>query len=372
MIIQELNQQIQDACQACGLHTSDVYLMSLAGNTSMTHLFMGLSPKWLIREPYIPVINSPDIQKADTYGLQINPAGRVFIMPNIGSYFGGDLIAGILHSGINQQAEPAILVDVGTNAEVVLGNDSWLVACAGAAGPALEGGVAQIGMMARSGVIDRLHIEPETRVFQIHTIDEKKPIGICGSGMIDLAANLFLAGMIDLRGRFVPANCGRKLSMQSGLATLEIVSADESGTGRPLMISQADMDSLIRSKAAMYTILETITDSVGLSLTELETFYVAGTFGVFIDPVTAITLGMLPDLPLKTFQSLGNASLEGATKVLTSCESMTAIEQIKDKITYLELNVNQTFMNRFSAAKFLPHTDRSRFPSVKILEPITK
>ena len=132
------------------------------------------------------------------------------------------------------------------------------------------------------------------------------------------------------------------------------------------MISQVDMDSLIRSKAAMYTILETITESVGMALTDLKTFNVAGTFGAFIDPVSAVTIGMLPDLPPGTFQSLGNTSLEGATRVLTSCESMTAIEGIKEKITYLELNVNQTFMNRFSAAKFLPHTDRSRFPSVKI------
>jgi uncharacterized 2Fe-2S/4Fe-4S cluster protein (DUF4445 family) len=366
MIVDELNQRIQNACNACGLDTSDVYLMALAGNTSMTHIFMGLSPKWLIREPYIPVINSPDVQTADAYGLQINSAGRVFILPNIGSYFGGDLIAGILHSGLSQQSDPAILVDVGTNAEVVLGNDSWLVACAGAAGPALEGGVAQIGMMAGPGVIDRLRIDPGTRVFQIHTIDDLLPIGICGSGMIDLAANLFLADMIDLRGRFVPEVCGKKLVMQSGIPYLEIVSADESGTGQPLMISQADMDSLIRSKAAMYTILETITESVGMALADLKTFHVAGTFGAFIDPVSAVTIGMLPDLPPKTFQSLGNSSLEGATQVLTSCESMTAVERIKEKITYLELNVNQTFMNRFSAAKFLPHTDRSRFPSVKI------
>ncbi|MBW1864586.1 MAG: DUF4445 domain-containing protein [Deltaproteobacteria bacterium] len=334
MIVDELNQRIQNACNACGLDTSDVYLMALAGNTSMTHIFMGLSPKWLIREPYIPVINSPDVQTADAYGLQINSAGRVFILPNIGSYF--------------------------------LGNDSWLVACAGAAGPALEGGVAQIGMMAGPGVIDRLPIDPGTRVFQIHTIDDLLPIGICGSGMIDLAANLFLAGMIDLRGRFVSKVCGKKLVMQSGIPYLEIVSADESGTGQPLMISQADMDSLIRSKAAMYTILETITESVGMALADLKTFHVAGTFGAFIDPVSAVTIGMLPDLPPETFQTLGNSSLEGATQVLTSCESMTAIERIKEKITYLELNVNQTFMNRFSAAKFLPHTDRSRFPSVKI------
>jgi len=201
-------------------------------------------------------------------------------------------------------------------------------------------------------------------LFRIHTIDEMQAIGICGSGMIDLAANLFLAGMIDLRGRFVPEACGRKLNLQSGLPCLEIVSAEESGTGEPLVISQADVDSLIRSKAAMFTILETITESVGLTLEELETFFVAGTFGAFIDPVSAVAIGMLPDLPPNTFQSLGNSSLEGATRVLTSCNSMTAIEEIKEKITYLELNVNQTFMNRFSAAKFLPHTDRSRFPSV--------
>ena len=366
MIIDELNRQIRNACIASGIDTSDVYLLALAGNTTMTHLFMGLSPRWLIREPYIPVVNSPDVQKADAYGLQINPAGRVFILPNIGSYFGGDLIAGILHSGISRKADPAILVDVGTNAEVVLGNDSWLVACAGAAGPALEGGMAQIGMMAGPGVIDRLRIDPDTRAFQVHTIDEMLPMGICGSGMIDLAANLFLAGMIDLRGRFVPDVCGKKLTMQSRIPYLEIVSADDSGTGQPLMISQVDMDSLIRSKAAMFTILETITESVGMALADLKTFHVAGTFGAFIDPVSAVTIGMLPDLPPNTFQSLGNASLEGATRVLTSCESMAAIDRIKEKITYLELNVNQTFMNRFSAAKFLPHTDRSRFPSVKL------
>jgi uncharacterized 2Fe-2S/4Fe-4S cluster protein (DUF4445 family) len=365
MVIDELNLQIRNACKTCGLDTNDVYFMALAGNTCMTHLFMGLSPRWLIREPYIPVVNSPDVQKADAYGVRIHPAGRVFILPNIGSYFGGDLIAGILHSGIGRQAEPSLLVDVGTNAEVVLGNDSWLVACAGAAGPALEGGVARMGMMAGPGVIDRLHIEPETRVFHIHTIDELPPIGICGSGMIDLAASLFRAGMIDLRGRFVPEACAKRLTLRSGMPHLEVVSPADSGTGTPLVISQADMDSLIRSKAAMYTILETITESVGMTPAELKTFYVAGTFGAFIDPVSAVTIGMLPDLPLETFRSLGNSSLEGATRVLTSRDSMREIEEIREKITYLELNVNQTFMNRFSAAKFLPHTDRSRFPSVK-------
>lgn len=366
LIVRELNRQIRSACNACGLNTTDLYFMTLAGNTCMTHLFMGLTPKWIIREPYIPVTNTPGIEPATVFGLDINPAGRVFIFPNIGSYFGGDLIAGILHSGLTQETKPAMLVDVGTNAEVVLGSDSWLMACAGAAGPALEGGVAQIGMMAGPGAVDRVHIDSETKQIEVGTIDDLAPRGICGSGMIDLAAQLFKAGMIDLRGRFRPDACGQKLQVYGDMPYFEVVSAQDSGTGGVLRISQADLDSLIRSKAAMFTILETITESVGMTLNELGTFFVAGTFGAYIDPKSAVTIGMLPDLPEGTFRSLGNSSLEGATRVLTSYESLNQIEQIKSKITYLELNVNQQFMNRFSAAKFLPHTDRSRFPSIKV------
>jgi uncharacterized 2Fe-2S/4Fe-4S cluster protein (DUF4445 family) len=366
LIVDALNQQIQSACRSCGLDSTDIYFMTLAGNTCMTHLFMGLPPKWIIREPYIPVTNSPNVERASVYGLDINPAGCIFIFPNIGSYFGGDLIAGILHSGLNEQTDPAILIDVGTNAEVVLGNDSWLMACAGAAGPALEGGVAQIGMMAGPGVVDRVRIGSEPHTIQVGTIDDLPPMGICGSGMIDLAAQLFKAGMIDLRGRFISEACGQKLRHHADMPYLEVVTEKVSGTGRALKISQADLDSLIRSKAAMYTILETITGSVGMTLDELETFFVAGTFGAYIDPESAVTIGMLPDLPQGTYRSLGNSSLEGATQVLTTCESLNQIAQIKAKITYLELNVNQQFMNRFSAAKFLPHTDRSRFPSVEV------
>jgi len=361
MLLYGLNQQIRAACRSCGLDPTDIHFMTLAGNTCMTHLFMGLPPKWIIREPYIPVINCPDMHPAAVYGLEINPAGRIFIFPNIGSYFGGDLIAGILHSGINRKTDPAILVDVGTNAEVVLGNDSWLMACAGAAGPALEGGVAKIGMMAGPGVVDRVRIDADARKIQVGTIEDRLPVGICGSGMIDLAAQLFRAGMIDLRGRFVPEACAGKLQEKSEMVYLEIVPAESSGTGRALVISQADLDSLIRSKAAMYTILETITESVSMALDDLKTFFVAGTFGAFIDPESAVTIGMLPDLPAGTYRSLGNSSLEGAAQVLTSRESMDQIEQIKTKITYLELNVNQEFMNRFSAAKFIPHTNPTLF-----------
>ena len=366
LIVDGLNRQIGRMSSSCGLTAGDIYLMAVSGNTCMTHFFLNLSPHWMIREPYIPVINRPGLQRADNLGIAMNPAGRVIVFPNIGSYFGGDLMAGILYAGIHQDERTHILVDVGTNAEVVLGNQNWLVACAGAAGPALEGGVTRMGMMAGPGVVDQVAVDSDTGLFRVHTIDEKAPVGICGSGLIDLAAGLFLAGMVDVRGKFVAAQCGNRLMQTEDIATLEIVSAADSATGEAIGISQADLDSLIRSKAAMYTILETIMTTVNLSWEELTTFYVAGTFGSFIRPASAVSIGMLPDLPREKFVSLGNSSLQGATRVLTDRRSLEEIDFIREKITYLELNVNQEFMNRFSAAKFLPHTNRSLFPSVRI------
>jgi uncharacterized 2Fe-2S/4Fe-4S cluster protein (DUF4445 family) len=298
--------------------------------------------------------------------LLVNPGARVYVFPNIGSYFGGDLIAGILYSGLNQQEETAILVDVGTNAEVVLGNKNWMIACAGAAGPALEGGAARMGMMAGPGVIDRVTIDPDTRQVDIHTIEDLSPVGICGSGLIDLAAQLFLCGMLDIRGKYVAAACGSRLKDIDGLNHLVVVDRKDSATGRDLSISQADIDSLIRSKAAMYTILETLTASVGMEPRGLTRFYVAGTFGSFINPVSAISIGMIPDLALDCYRTLGNSSLGGAVRILECSGLMEEVDRIQGSITYLELNVNQDFMNRFSAAKFLPHTDPSLFPSVKL------
>ena len=365
LIIAGLNQAVQDLCRSCRLEPEDIYTLTVAGNTAMTHLFMGLDPRWIIREPYIPVVNTPEILKAAELGIQVNPGARVFIFPNVGSYFGGDLMAGIFFAGLHKLSDTAILVDVGTNAEVVVGNENWLIACAGAAGPALEGGMTKMGMVAGPGAVDRIAIDPDTHEFDLHTIDGEPPKGICGSGIIDLAAALFRSEMIDIRGKFVLAACGRHLKEIDGLAHLVVVPAAKSATGSDLTISQADLDSLIRSKAAMYTILETITAAVGITLKDLNTFFVGGTFGSFIDPRAAMAIGMLPDLPLDSYKPLGNSSLGGAALALTSVDFLKEIDGIRDRITYLELNVNQEFMNRFSAAKFLPHTNASLFPSVK-------
>jgi uncharacterized 2Fe-2S/4Fe-4S cluster protein (DUF4445 family) len=302
---------------------------------------------------------------ARNLGIRINPHGKVFVFPNVGSYFGGDVVSGILYSGMSRSETVSLLVDVGTNAEVALGGEGWLIVCAGAAGPALEGGVTKMGMMAGPGVIDKAVIDPKTRELTVHTIGEEPPVGICGSGLIDLAAQLFLAEMIDFKGRFIPSACAERLVVIDEVYHFVVVFAENSGAGMDLTISQIDLDSLIRSKAAMYTILETITTTVGVDFETLGAFYVAGTFGSFIDPESAISIGMIPDLNRERFKSLGNSSLEGATLVLQSPGHMEEIERIGQRITYLELNVNQEFMNRFSAAKCLPHTNPEKFPTVK-------
>ena len=368
LIIRGLNDAIEKLCESQQISPQQIYALSVAGNTTMTHLFLGLNPRWIIREPYIPAVNSPGVLKATELNLEVNPRARVFVFPNIGSYFGGDLIAGILFSEIYKKSHPCILVDVGTNAEVVLGNKNWLIACAGAAGPALESGVTRMGMTAGPGVIDQISVKPGSLEFDIHTIDDLPPKGICGSGVIDLAAQLFLNGMIDIRGKLVSPVCGSKIREIDGLLHLVVVPAERSASGVDLTISQADLDSLMRSKAAMYTILETITESVGISPQDVEFFYVAGTFGSFINPESATCIGMLPDLPPDRYKPLGNSSLGGATLTLQSDQYHQEIGHIRDRITYMELNVNQDFMNRFSAAKFLPHTNPKLFPSVKTVQ----
>ena len=367
-LIQEgLNRGIEKLSGLCNVQSTNIYMVVLAGNTTMTHLFMELDPRWIIREPYIPVVNRPPMYPAKELGIHIHPQARILIFPNVGSYFGGDLISGILYSGLNKMEETAILVDVGTNAEVVVGNKHWLIACAGAAGPALEGGVTKMGMMAGPGVIDTVVIDPVTREFSFKTIEDQPPKGICGSGLIDLAAQLFLSGMIDFRGRLQAAKCGSRYLEKDGVRHIVVVDRKDAFLEEDLLISQVDLDSLIRSKAAMYTILETITTTVGINLTDIEKFYVAGTFGSFIKPKSAVSIGMIPDLPIERYIALGNSSLGGAALVLTTPEAVDEIDEIRERITYLELNVNQDFMNRFSAAKFLPHTDPSLFPTVKPL-----
>ncbi len=374
VIVSSINELAETLATRAGLQTEDIRALSVSGNTTMTHLFLGLDPFHICREPYIPLFNRAPVLNGNQLKLNIHPMGPVWIMPSVGSYFGGDLISGILASGMAQSEETRMLIDVGTNAEVVLGNSEWLIACAGAAGPALEGGVARMGMRAGPGAIEYVSIDPEKYTIDIRTIADVEPVGICGSGLIDLVAALYLTRMIDIRGKFrdpeVEKDPARAAFMKEHLVKREddfcfvVIGTRTKEKTNEVVLEQIDLDAMIRSKAAMYAILTTLINQVGLKFSELEEITVAGAFGRHINPEHAITLGMLPDLPLSVYRAIGNSSLRGAEKVLLDDMARKDCEKIVSSITYLELNVNQEFMIRFSGARFIPHTDPSLFPSV--------
>ncbi|MFP3983445.1 MAG: ASKHA domain-containing protein [Desulfurivibrionaceae bacterium] len=364
---ESIRELATDLSSQAGLRKKDIRALAVSGNTTMTHLLLGLDPYYLCREPYIPLVNRPDICEAAEPGFDINAGAPVWFMPSVGSYFGGDLVSGILSSGLAGREEVSMLIDVGTNAEVVLGNRDWLIACAGAAGPALEGGIASMGMRAGTGAIERVKIDPDTLTVDYQTVDNTRPMGICGSGIIDLAANLYLSGLIDIRGKFREDRLPERFT-ETSQGPAFIVAGEEETGGEPVIFGQVDMDAMMRSKAAMYSILTTLLDQVGLDFEDLDRIYVAGSFGRHIDPRQAIILGMLPDLDPDVFEPLGNSSLAGAEAVLLDRECRDRSYEITRKITYLELNVNQDFMIRFSGSRVIPHTDTSLFPSVPVMK----
>ncbi len=362
--VSDINSMAADLADRAGVEPGDIMALGLAGNTAMTHFLLGLSPYHMCREPYIPVANSVDIFPARYLGLGISPGAPVWVAPNVGSYFGGDLLAGIVACDLDLGDEPCMLVDVGTNAEVVLGGRDWLLACAGAAGPALEGGVAQMGMRAGPGAIDRIRIDPDSKSLDYSTIGAESALGICGSGLIELAAEMYLAGMMDTRGKFRPESMQDRFVEDEHNPSFVVVTGAQTGHGQPVAVRQSDINALIRSKAAMYAVLSTLVQQVGLSFADLGKINVAGAFGRHIDPEKAVVLGMLPDLPLDVYHPVGNTSLKGAVRAITDFEARQRIMDAARRITYMELNVNQEFMHRFSGARFIPHTDTSLFPSV--------
>lgn len=360
------NDTLQQMVKDHGWIGSDIYALAIAGNTTMSHLIMGLDPSSLCKEPYLPAVNRFPMVAGEDLELVVHPRALVYLFPNVGSYFGGDLIADILAVGLHRTKELSILVDVGTNAEVVLGNCDWLIACAGAAGPALEGGVVERAMMAVPGAIDRVRIDRNTLEPSYHVLGDGKAAGICGSGLIDLMAEMFMAGLLTVQGKIDREICSPRILDSLDGSAYVLVPATDTIDGRELMITELEIGIFLKSKAAMYTILSVIVARVGLTFNDIKRFYVAGAFGNSIDPLMAIKIGMLPDLPLETFRALGDTVGCGAAMVLCDRTLFQEIERICGQTTYVELNVNVELMNEFRGALFLPHTDTRLFPSVVI------
>ncbi len=368
VLIEACSEAIQRSLAAVGLCSTSIYALACAGNTAMSHFFWGLDPSRICKEPYIPAANSFPMARARDLGFELLPNALLYLFPNVGSYVGGDIVSGILAADLHKSDKPAMLVDVGTNAEVVLGSSEWLLACAGAAGPALEGGVVARGMQASEGAIDRVRIDRKTLEPDWRVIGEGRPAGICGSGLIDLVAEMFASGLLTVQGRFNPASGSNRLRHTPEGRAFALCLASQTLDGTELQVSEIEIGVFLKSKAVMFTILSLIAGKVGLKFEEIKKIYIAGNFGNRIDPEMAVRIGMIPDLPFEKYCGIGNSSLLGATRLLLDRSLLGEVEWIRSMITYIELNVNLELMNEFRGALFLPHTDRRLFPSVKIPE----
>ncbi|MGI6678498.1 MAG: ASKHA domain-containing protein [Dehalobacterium sp.] len=352
LIVDTLNSLVYEVCREAAVKSEDIRAVCLGANTTMTHLLLGLNPASICRAPYIPMVNNPGIFTAGEIGLKIHPLAPVYCLPSVGSYLGGDVIGGIIVSGMHQEEELSLFADVGTNGEFVIGNQDWLVACAGAAGPALEGGVTEWGMRAEEGAIDSVHIHNDQVTYT--TIHGSPARGICGSGLIDALAELFLSGLIDRGAHFTD---GREFFV--------LVPQEETAHGQDIIISQKDINNLMRTKGAVNTALEVLVEGVGCTWQEICKFYAAGAFGQYIPIESAVMIGLYPDLPRERMIRLGNSSGEGARQVLISNQKRLECEKVAGKITYFEMNDNASFMDKYAGSKFLPHTNLDLYPSVQ-------
>jgi len=365
LAVQAINEIAAALVRAAGLALEEICCVCVAGNTTMAHFLFGLDPFHLCRAPYVPVANRFPVARAAELNIGIHPLAPVLVLPNVGSYVGGDALAGVLVSGMDTAERVSLLVDIGTNAEIVVGNREFLLVGAGSAGPGLEGGVVRHGMRAAPGAIERITIAPRTGLPSFAVIGGGAPRGICGSGLIDLMAGLFTAGLVDERGKFVLPSPSPRVAVRGDLPCFIVAEAAQTALGEEILFSQADLDNLMLSKAAMYTMLTVMTEAAGIAFDELDRFFIAGAFGAYVAADKAVTIGMVPDIPLERYRLLGNSSLEGARRVLLSSAALGRIETIGSRMTYIEMNESREFMNAFMAARFLPHTDASLFPNVR-------
>jgi uncharacterized 2Fe-2S/4Fe-4S cluster protein (DUF4445 family) len=299
-------------------------------------------------------------------GIDVNPETRVYIAPAVGSYVGGDIASGLLCTDIAADSERLnLFIDIGTNGELVVGNREFLLACACSAGPAFEGGGIECGMRAAIGAIDRTSVDPDSGIVSYQTIGDEKPAGICGSGMISLLADLFLTGWIDPSGKLSRDRKSKAIQIENRKARLVMVPAEKTASGSPIAISESDIENIIRAKAAIYAACSLMLEQVDLDFEHLDNIFIGGGFGRFLDIEKAIVIGMLPDLSREKYHYLGNTSLMGACMTLLSRKSRERQMDLCRRMTYVELNTNPAYMDQYTGALFLPHTDIERFPSVK-------
>lgn len=365
VIEETINPLIAQMVQAQGIMTEDIYEMCLAGNTTMTHLLLGINPDHLRREPFIPGANQPEEVKASEVGIRINPEGMVYLAPSVASYVGGDITAGVFAVPVWLQDEFTMLVDLGTNGEIVFGNKDFMMTCACSAGPAFEGGEISCGTRAIPGAIEEVNISDEDLKTHYKTIAGKDPVGVCGSGIIDLICEMKRTGIIDGRGRINKDIDSPRIRFDEyDIGRYYLCEKEMDGVAQDVYITEVDIDSFIKAKGAVFSAIQTLLTSMDMPVEILENVYVAGGIGSNIGIENAIALGMLPDIPVEKYYYIGNSSMQGSYLALTLNEGKEKIAELANNMTYVELSVDPGYMDAFISACFIPHTDMSLFPSL--------
>ena len=364
IVKETLRPLIAVMCKSAGTTAGRILRMSIASNTTMNHLLLGVDANPVRMEPYIPTFFRWEDLQAQELKLPANAAAQVRLAPNIGSYVGGDITAGAFTTGLWDQDEFSLFIDLGTNGELVFGNRDFMMSCACSAGPAFEGGDISCGMRATDGAIEAVQIDKETMTPTLRIVGDagQKPVGLCGSGIIDVIAELYRTSIISAKGQFVREGA-RVAHDAHGMGRYILASADESETGREIAITEVDIESFIRAKAAIFSAIHTMLASLDMDVSVLEHVYVAGGIGSGINMENAVRIGMLPDIDRSLFEYVGNSSLAGAYAMTLSDAADEKIHELAQGMTYLELSTHPGYMDEFVAACFLPHTDAGLFPS---------
>ena len=337
-------------------------LVVAAGNTTMCHLLTGLNPKSIRLSPYVPAAADWPALRAADLGIKLRAAVPLLIYPSVSSYVGGDIVAGVLASGLYKRPELTLFIDVGTNGEIVVGNQDWMTCAACSAGPAFEGGGVKFGMRAAPGAIEQFYFDSASQTHRLAVIGKEKPIGICGSGLINIVAELFMAGVLDPQGKFVKEKAPELIREGEDGQEYLLCPAAKTGLERDLVLTEIDVDNLIRAKGAMFSGYQTLLESVGLTMGDLEKVIIGGGFGKSLNLSNAITIGLLPELPLEKFSYIGNSSLTGATLAALSGSLWQKAAEIKASMTNFELSETPGYMDYYMASQFLPHTRSDLFP----------
>ncbi|MEW6386744.1 MAG: ASKHA domain-containing protein [Thermodesulfobacteriota bacterium] len=363
-VVTTINKVIKTLLRRFKLPVEEISHLTLAANTTMTHLFYGIEPKYIRLAPYTPTACHVPPMRARDLGLELPEHVFIYAVSSVSSYVGGDIVSGVLASGIYKEPKLTLYIDIGTNGEIVIGNQEWLACAACSAGPAFEGGGIRYGMRAAAGAIEEVSLNPETFEPMLLTIDMVKPKGICGSGLINLLAAMLTEDLILPNGKFRDDLPTPRLRQSDDGYEYVLAWAGETQSGQDLTISETDIDNLMRAKGAMFAGYLTLLDSVGLKLQDIEQVILAGAFGSFINLENAIAIGLMPDLPRDRFQFVGNGSLLGATLLAFSRDLLEEERRVADMMTNFELSETPGYMNQYIAALFFPHTQADYFPPI--------